>query len=100
MVNWFKFKAKSGRETTWFKKRKNCNESVTTGGFWVEIISYQERPDSHLLEEEDDPLDHFGSLLLQVEEGARCPDEDLGLAVGHIVVKSTPLQEPLHCVFV
>lgn len=57
-------------------------------------------PDSHLLQEEDDPLDHFGSLLLQAEEGTRHSDEDLGLAVGHVVVESTPLQEPLHGILV
>lgn len=57
-------------------------------------------PHSHLLQEEDDPLDHFGSLLLQAEEGAWRSDEDLGLAVGHVVVESAPLQEPLHGVLV
>lgn len=56
--------------------------------------------DSHLLEEEDNSLDHFGSLLLQAEEGTWSADEDLGFAVGHVVVKSAPLQEPLHCIFV
>lgn len=58
------------------------------------------RSDSDLLEEEDDPLDHLGPLLLQAEEGARRADEDLGLAVGHIVVKATALQEPGHRVLI
>lgn len=52
--------------------------------------------DSHLLEEEDNPLDHFHPLLLQAEERAWRADEDLGLAEGRIVVKATPLQELLH----
>lgn len=58
------------------------------------------RWDSDLLEEEDDSLDHLGPLLLQAEQGARRADEDLGLAVGHVVVKSTALQEPLHRVLI
>lgn len=58
------------------------------------------RSESDLLEEEDNSLDHLGPLLLQAEQGARRADEDLGLAVGHIVVKSTALQEPLHRVLI
>lgn len=54
----------------------------------------------YLLEEEDDSLDHFSSLLLQAEQGTRRPDEDFGFAVGHIVVKPAALQEFLHSIFV
>lgn len=61
---------------------------------------YLRRSDSDLLEEEDDPLDHLGPLLLQAEQGARRADEDLGLAVGHVVVESAALQEPLDCVLI
>ena len=55
---------------------------------------------SHLLEEEDDPLDHFHPLLLQAEERTWSADEDLGFAVGRVVVESTPLHELLHGLFV
>lgn len=61
---------------------------------------YLKRWGSDLLEEEDDPLDHLSPLLLQAEQGARRADEDLGLSVGHVVVESTALQEPLDRVLV
>lgn len=54
----------------------------------------------HLLEEEDDPLDHFGPLLLQAEQGARRADEDFGFAVRHVVFKPAAMQQLLHGVFV
>lgn len=56
--------------------------------------------DSYFLEEEDDSLNHFSSLLLQAEERPRRADEDLCFAVGHVVVEPTALQEPLDCIFV
>lgn len=117
-VHLFKFKAKIKEKKKITKNRKKYNESLTTRGFSVDVtfificqklfissflFALSEEKCiiiSYLLEEEDDSLDHFGSLLLQAEEGTWCADEDLCFAIGHIMVKSTPLQEPLHCIFV
>lgn len=79
--------------------RENTKYGTTA---WVQELdeSYLRRSESDLLEEEDDPLDHLSPLLLQAEQGARRADKDLGLAVGHIVVESTALHEPLHRVLI
>lgn len=54
----------------------------------------------HLLQEEDDPLHHVGPLLLQAEERAWRPDEDLGFAIGRVLAEAAAFQELLHGLFV
>lgn len=100
-------------------KRRKSNNSVAAGCFSSflsfnvtnsefprrlssssELISWRWCLQTYLLEEEDDSLDHLRPLLLQAEEGARRADEDLGLAVGDVVVEAAALHEPLHRVFV
>lgn len=77
---------------------KKIQNAAAAARCWAK--RYLKRSDSDLLEEEDDSLDHLGPLLLQAEQGVRRADEDLGLAVGHVVVNSTALQEPLHRVLI
>lgn len=50
---------------------------------------------AHLLQEDDDPLEHLGALLLQAKKRARRAHKHFGLPVGHVVVKAAALQEPL-----
>lgn len=55
---------------------------------------------SHLLQKEDNPLHHLGSLLLQAEDGTWCTDKHLCLAIGHIMLKAAPLEQTFHCLLI
>lgn len=72
--------------------------SLTGGGAAISVRAVLGEGDTgtHLLQEEHDPLDHVSTQLLQAEDCARGADEHLGLAIGHVMLKSTALQQTLH----
>lgn len=54
----------------------------------------------YLLQEEHDPHEHLGVELLQGEQRSRRADEDFGLPIGNVVLKSMTLNELLHSILV
>lgn len=77
-----------------------CSGHNTGRPVWVHPSTIFIRLCSHLLQKEDNPLHHMSSLFLQTEDGAWCPDEYLGLAISHIMLKATPLQQTFHCLLI
>lgn len=70
-------------------------EEITTGEIHRNYIRLKRlRP--YLLKKQNQDGDESRSLLLQGEEGARRPDEELGVTVSHVVLETVLDDDGLH----